>query len=104
MPSGLQQRLTLEARDDLREILRYSLRAWGRGQRCAYKTRILDALRELARYPGLGRERHGLGKDVRSFPVGRHVIIYLATDDELIVLRILHTRMDIDDESAMDSE
>lgn len=98
MPSSRKLRLTSEARDDLRDVLQYTLETWGRKQRATYKARILRTLRELARFPGLGRERNELGVDMRSFPVGQHLIVYRVDDKELIVTRIMHSRMDVEDE------
>ena len=98
MPSGRKLRLTSETRDDLRDVLHYRIETWGRRQRATYKARILRTLRELARCPGLGRERHELGDDIRSFPVGQHLIVYRQDDKELIVIRIMHSRMDVEDD------
>lgn len=45
--------------------------------------------------PGLGNVRDNLRGGVRSLPVLSHVILYRVEGDTLIVLRILHRRMDI---------
>ncbi|MGH2530689.1 MAG: type II toxin-antitoxin system RelE/ParE family toxin [Thermomicrobiales bacterium] len=98
MPSSRRLRLTQEARDDLRDLLQYTLETWGRKQRDSYRALVLRTLRDLATFPGLGRKRAELGADLRSFPVGQHVVIYWLNDEELIVTRIMHSRMDIDDD------
>ena len=87
--------MTPEAADDLRDLLQYSLQTWGRRQRDTYQALILRALRDLARFPGLGRNRDELGPGLRSHPVGQHVVIYAASDTELVVV---HGRRDLADE------
>ena len=49
----------------------------------------------LARMPGLGRVRHDLLIQMRSFPVGRYIIFYQATTDGIEVLRVLHGSRDV---------
>ncbi|MGH2560956.1 MAG: type II toxin-antitoxin system RelE/ParE family toxin [Thermomicrobiales bacterium] len=98
MPSSRRLRLTQEARDDLRDLLQYTFETWGRNQCDTYRALIRRTLRELAQYPGLGRKREELGADLRSFPAGQHVVIYLLNDQELVVTRIMHSGMDIEDD------
>ena len=79
---------------DMTAIEAYTLKTWGRGQADKYLAGIEDRLDDLARSPAMGAAfRHGK-KSMRVFPVGRHVIYYRVTASELIVLRVLHKRMD----------
>ena len=87
--------MTPEAADDLRDVLQYSLEMWGQRQRNTYQALIVRALRDLARFPGLGRTRDELGPGLRSHPVGQHVVIYAVSDEDLIVVRVLHSRRDL---------
>jgi len=50
---------------------------------------------ELAQMPKMGKLRKELHPSVRSFPFGSHVIFYIAQDDMIIVLRVLHGARDI---------
>ena len=51
----------------------------------------------LAREPQAGRERPELEAGLRSFVSGQYVIFYIRTTDTLVsVVRILHSRRDID--------
>jgi plasmid stabilization system protein ParE len=54
--------------------------------------------RRLADYPGLGKERPDYGPDTRSHKIQQHVVIFRATETELLISRILHIRRDIDAE------
>lgn len=57
----------------------------------------LDAqFRMLATQPMMGRTRNELAPGVRSFPFGRYVVFYVALDDGIDVVRVLHGARDID--------
>jgi toxin ParE1/3/4 len=43
-----------------------------------------------------GRRRDDLVPNLRSFPVGNHVIFYLPLADGIEVIRVMHGRQDID--------
>ena len=56
----------------------------------------IDAkLKFLAQFPLAGESRPELAPDVRSFPVGNHVIFYRPSGNGIDVLRILHGARDI---------
>ena len=98
MPSSRRVRLTSEARDDLRELLQYSLQRWGATQRDEYKVLIRRSLRDLAEFPGIGRSRDDLAPGLRSHPVGQHIVFYRVTGNTLLVRRIIHHSRAIDAE------
>jgi toxin ParE1/3/4 len=50
----------------------------------------------LAQQSGLGRRREELAEGLRSFPVGRYVIFYLAIDGGVQIVRVLHGARDIE--------
>jgi toxin ParE1/3/4 len=50
----------------------------------------------LARQSGLGRRRDELAEGLRSFPVGRYVIFYLAIPGGVKIVRVLHGARDIE--------
>ena len=59
--------------------------------------RYVDTLHErftsLARNPEQGRRRDELGRDHRSIVHGSHVVFYRCTVRDLIIVRVLHGRM-----------
>ena len=58
---------------------------------------IVQRFNLLGEYPHLGRARdHDLGPGRRSLAVGEYVIIYRIEDGELLVLRVLHGRRDLE--------
>ena len=60
-----------------------------------FTAELADQLRLLAGQPRMGRPRDDLKAGVRSAEVGRYVVFYRFTDDELVVLRIIHGSRDI---------
>jgi toxin ParE1/3/4 len=63
--------------------------------------RLIDSITErlflLARYPHMGRPRDDdLRPRLRSFPVGRYVIIYRVESEDVLILHIIATARDIE--------
>lgn len=59
---------------------------------------ITERLFLLAGHPYLGRPRDDdLGIGLRSFPVGEYVIVYLVDDKDVLVLRVVHGRRDLEE-------
>jgi len=86
------------AQRDLVKILTYISRESGSvalGQ--DFVARLRRQCRHLAELPGtLGRARPELRRDIRSFPIGNHVIFFRYRDDVLEVVNILEGHRDID--------
>ncbi|MFP5468253.1 MAG: type II toxin-antitoxin system RelE/ParE family toxin [Alphaproteobacteria bacterium] len=62
--------------------------------------RILDDIeaqcRLIATQPNMGRLRSELTPGLRSFPVGRYIILYQTLPDGIEVVRVLHSARDLD--------
>ncbi|MEI2387133.1 type II toxin-antitoxin system RelE/ParE family toxin [Breoghania sp. JC706] len=89
-------RLTAEAEEDLEEIARYSLEAWGETQTLAYIEQLYAFFSLLSETPGVGRPRPELAAGVRSMPRPPHVIFYKEWSFGIAILRVLHGSRDID--------
>ncbi len=85
--------LTPDAKSDLIEIRRYTLQQSGATQSEKYLSELRHRIRLLAENPYLGMSRPEVSKDVLSFPHASHIIYYLVSKDQLIVLGVLHKRM-----------
>lgn len=59
--------------------------------------RIGSVARLLADNPRMGRARPEIADDLRSFGVGRWVILYRAETDGVTVVRCVHGARDLDD-------
>lgn len=89
--------LTPLAVADLREIARYTRQVWGPAQAARYGEELELALQHLSLTPDRGRRREALAPGMRSFPVAQHVVFYVEQKDWVIVFRILHPRMNVDE-------
>lgn len=86
--------LTNEARRNISDILLTTEQRWGRRQRISYRLALSGAMSDLVRYPNLGRSREEIAAEMRSLPVGQHVVFYRVDDQSVIVVRVLHQKMD----------
>ena len=63
--------------------------------------RLIDTLTErfftLARHPYVGRMRdEDLGPGYRTFPVDEYVIVYCVENEDVLILRVVHGRRQLD--------
>ncbi len=93
--SVLELIITDRTREDFEDIITYTAKQWGHDQADEYASRINAALMNLWHFPKLGRIRFDIASDVRSIPVGQHVIYYHPTEDAIIIRRIVHGRRDV---------
>ncbi|MBT7215104.1 MAG: type II toxin-antitoxin system RelE/ParE family toxin [Verrucomicrobia bacterium] len=81
---------------DLEAIWRYTVDTWGDAQAERYVRLINESFRQIADNPSLGRSCDVIREGYRKRSVGRHVIFYRTIDGDVVVVRILHDRMDVD--------
>jgi toxin ParE1/3/4 len=91
--------LAPQATADLNEIWYYVAIESGSS---AIADRFIDSLTERfllsANHPYLGRPRDDdFGIGLRSFPVGECVIVYLVAVGDLLILRVVHGRRDLEE-------
>lgn len=86
--------VTDEARDDMRSVALYGLLNWGDEQAERYHASIAAMLDSLARFPKLGRRAADVTGNVRVAGVGHRRILYRVEADSILVLRVLHERME----------
>ena len=87
--------ITPLAESDLEAIWLYAARKWSRGQAETYTNNILDACDDLANGKMASRPvpiRDGYFKA----SVARHFIYFRRGAETLLVVRILHQRMDVE--------
>ncbi len=89
-------RLTELAKQDLRSIGRYTQQTWGREQRNIYLSKLDASFHLLAREPTLGRACDHIRDGYRKYHIGRHLIFYREADEGIVIIRILHDRMDVE--------
>jgi len=87
--------LTEKAERDFRSILRYTPQARGVRQRDVYADRLISAMGDFIKFPVLGAARDDISPGLRFHPVEHHVNYNRFNDDHVVVVRILHERMDV---------
>ena len=85
-----------EAKKDLRSIGLYTQRKWGKKQRRKYLSALWNKFQFLFDNPLVCRERKELNRPVRIYRQGNHLIIYVIRDESILIVRVLHTSMDIE--------
>ena len=90
--------LTVHARHDIGEIDDFTTARWGAEQSRRYILAVRAACEQLARAPHTGRTRAGLPPGILVRRIGRHFVVYRLNIelDQLEILNILHTSMNIE--------
>lgn len=87
-------RLSPRAESDLEEIWLYTFKNWSLKQADHYHNAIVEAFEDLA----VG-DKTGHPVDIREgyfkYPVGAHLVFYRFNETGLVIIRILHQRMDV---------
>ncbi len=88
--------LTVRAKEDLKNIARYTKETWGIKQRDIYLKQIDDIFQVISEAPDKGRACDEIRENYYKFSVGKHVIFYRQLTKKAVqIVRILHASMDI---------
>ncbi|MHB1512236.1 MAG: type II toxin-antitoxin system RelE/ParE family toxin [Acidiferrobacter sp.] len=88
-------KLSEAAARDIEDILERSIEEFGVRQAETYYIALSRCLELLAANPEMGSAAEDIRPGYRRFPHERHVIFYTVGSDGLLVVRILHQRMDM---------
>lgn len=88
-------RLTPAALRDLEEIWRYSAQQWGVAQAGRYLDALNSAFVLIAGAPLAAPSCDEIRPGYRRQYVERHVVYYRIVSDAVVVVRVLHARMDV---------
>ncbi len=86
--------LTEIARADLKSIRRYSQRTWGSDRTAQYMAALRDTLKGLLTGTVISRHRDDLRPGLQMAISGRHCVFFEADPSRILVVRVLHDRMD----------
>lgn len=87
---------TQKAVQDLTEIWNYTVDTWSERQADKYYDLLTDFCNRLGDNPSLGKPYFEIEKDLLGYKAGQHIILYqIKTDKEILIVRILHARMDL---------
>lgn len=87
-------RLSVAAAQDVIEIHARSIELFGPRQADAYHDRLIEAFGLIAANPAIARERTEITPPVRVHPVGTHLVIYVESGPDVLVVRVRHARED----------
>lgn len=85
--------LVRRAAIDFEEIGTFTGERWGIAQQQLYISKIDAALLAIGRNPEIGRRTPGFSFACRMLPAGSHAIYYRVEAKSILILRILHQRM-----------
>ncbi|PCJ47341.1 MAG: plasmid stabilization protein [Gammaproteobacteria bacterium] len=85
--------LTPDAKTDLIDIRRYTVKKWGIIQSQKYISELHKTILVLAENALIGIQRQDIAANVFSFPYISHVIYYVYQNDQLVIFGILHKGM-----------
>lgn len=94
----LKYRLSTLALEDIDSIWEYTVEKWSIKQAEKYYQLIIAAIHSICKHPKIGRAIPEVNNKHRTLIVGSHMIIYKIENDLILIDRILHQRMDIDNE------
>jgi toxin ParE1/3/4 len=82
------------ARTDLKSVRRYSQRTWGLERTVQYMTTLRDTMKGLVAGTAVSRKRDDLRPGLHMATSGRHCVFFEADQSRILVVRVLHDRMD----------
>lgn len=89
-------RLSRRAKADIDDIWTDTEARWSERQADAYVADIARAFDRLAMFPMSAREVGDIKPGYRALPVGMHTVYFTADGDDILIVRVLHQRMDPD--------
>ena len=84
-----------EAENDLVEIYRYGFINFGENKVDLYIEALKEKCQFLADVPNLCPDRDEFNPSVKIHHHRKHLIVYVIEDGDILIVRVLHDRMDI---------
>ena len=91
----LKLNLSPQAVKDLESIYEYSFTRWGFSQAEKYHDELYNYIIEICQNPKIGSFYYFKEGNYRKLNSNRHIIFYRQSNKEIIVIRILHEKMDL---------
>ena len=89
-------RLSRRADADLADIADYTISTFGIDQARQYRDQLKACFDSLRDNPQLGRSAEDLAPGLRRIRQQAHVVFYLADARQVLIVRVLHHRMDFE--------
>ncbi len=89
--------ISQEAASDLENIWLYTLEKWSQQQADKYHRQLIEAIKQLALNPYLGKDVGYILKGYYRLKAQSHLIFYKIDDigNNIMIIRILHEQMDV---------
>ena len=88
-------RLSQLAAADLEEIAEFTIEQFGIEQSRRYRDGLKTCFDQLADNPKLGRKAEQLMRGLQRFEHQSHVVFYMNETENLLIVRVLHSSMDV---------
>lgn len=89
-------RLSRRAASDLGEIADYTIAEFGIEKARQYRDQFQGCFDALLTNPHLGRSAEAIAPGLRRIRQQAHVVFYLPTEEEVLIVRVLHHSMDFE--------
>ena len=88
---------TNKAVEDLANIWNYTFETWSERQADTYYNMLIESCQKIVENPRLyGVKYDEITEGLRGYRANKHIIFYqILQDDEILIIRILHQRMDL---------
>jgi toxin ParE1/3/4 len=86
--------LSGKADSDILQIARDSVKQWGLARAEEYVLGLHQAFQRLAEFPDMGRDASHLRTGYMRMESMSHVVFYRKIESGILIVRILHNRMD----------
>jgi toxin ParE1/3/4 len=87
--------LSPQAIKDLEEIYNYTLLNWNYKQDEKYQDEIFDSFQNIKKHNNIGSVYFFKKGNYRKLNINQHLIFYKIDQNNCIVMRVLHQRMDL---------
>jgi toxin ParE1/3/4 len=86
--------LTHEADADVQSIAKESVKRWGLARAERYVLVLHEAFERIAEFPNLGRDASDIRPGYLRLESGNHSVFYRKIENGILIVRVLHERMD----------
>jgi len=84
-----------QAEQDLTDIWIYTAEEWNLAQADMYVEELVAGIERLSTHPELGYSRDDIRAGYRSLNVSQHIVFYTFTEEEVLIVRVLHKSVDV---------
>lgn len=94
----MQLKRSVAADNDLIEIYQYTFETYGKAKAESYFAELTDAMVIISESPYIYRERTEFVSPVRIARAGQHLVVYSIEENFVLVVRVLHSSMEIEEQ------